>query len=280
MRFGLLILITAGLLAAQERPRVVKLEGARNFRDIGGYPTTDGKHVKWGRVFRSDALHNLTDGDYETLSKLGIRTVCDFRSEIERQREATKWRATPSAEILVLDIMAANPARANEDPTKSFMARLMQPGFDASKAAAMMADSMGEMATTAGPLYGKMIKRILEVDAPLVYHCTAGKDRTGLATALLMKTLGVKDEAIYEDYLLVNKLVPPEMMAANLKRMEAMLGKVDPELMRPLMGTRREWLEGAFQTIEKQHGSFKNYRVKVMGVSDKDVRALRKRLLE
>ena len=73
--------------------RLLPLEGGRNFRDIGGYQTADGQHVKWGHVFRSGVMHELTDDDYDYLEQLGIRTVCDYRSEEERTNEPTDWRA-------------------------------------------------------------------------------------------------------------------------------------------------------------------------------------------
>jgi predicted acylesterase/phospholipase RssA len=83
--------------------RVLPLEGGRNFRDLGGYETQDGQHVKWGRLFRSGALARLTPSDYDSLSAFGIRVVCDFRSRAERADEPTRWRADPAPRFMAWD---------------------------------------------------------------------------------------------------------------------------------------------------------------------------------
>jgi hypothetical protein len=115
---------------------------------------------------------------------------------------------------------------------------------------------------------------------PGAYSITA--QATGFATALLMRTLGVKDEAIYEDYLLVNQLVPADQNAKMAaERFRAVAGRdIDPDQLKPLMGTRREWLANAFATINEKHGNFDNYRRKELNLSDKDVKELRQLLLQ
>ena len=276
-----LFLLTPFACLARERERHIKLEGAQNFRDIGGYPTREGKHIKWGRVFRSDGLAKLTPADYEKLAELKIGTVCDYRSAVEREREKTQWPGPQAPEIMVLDIMSMNPEMAGKDPTRSFFERLMKPGATPQDSANSMAESMGTMAITGAPLYGQMMRRLLDRPQPLLFHCSAGKDRTGLSTALLMKVLGVTDEAIVEDYLLVNKLMPPEKTAAaTAERFSAMTGaKLSAELLLPLMGTRAEWLTSAWKAIDAKYGSFDDYRVKALGLSNGDQKRLRRSLL-
>jgi len=275
---GILILSVAVFAA----DRQIILEGARNFRDLGGYTTEDGKRVRYGRIYRSDALDKLTDADYEKLANLHIATICDLRSKVERERDATRWRGSQAPETLVLDIMATDPKSAGQDPTREFLKRVMASGATPATGARELADGMGEMALTAGPLYGKMLRRLLESDQPLLFHCTAGKDRTGMGAALLLKVLGVRQEEIEEDYLLVNKLVPTEKYAAEVaKRLEAMAGtKVDPKLLEPYMGTRREWLTGAFAAIDAKYGNFDAYRRSVLGITDAEQKRLRNSLLE
>jgi len=277
------LLVTPFLcLARENRQRQIALQGSLNFRDLGGYPTEDRKHIKWGRVFRSDALAKLTSTDYEKLAELRIRTVCDYRSSFEREREKTQWSGPSAPEILVLDIMSMNPEMAGKDPTRSFFERLMKPGATPEDSARSMSDSMATMALTGAPLYGKMLRRLLDSPEPLLFHCSAGKDRTGLSAALLMRILGVTGEAIVEDYLLVNKLMPPEKFAAaSAERFSAMTGqKLSAELLVPLMGTRAEWLTAAWQAIDAKYGSFDNYRRQALGVSDRDQKGLRRSLLE
>jgi protein-tyrosine phosphatase len=276
-----LFLLTPVLCLGRDAERHIKLEGAQNFRDIGGYPTTDGKRIRYGRVFRADALHKLTAADYEKLAALRIQTVCDFRAKTEREREKTQWAGVNAPEMMVLDIMAADPARASEDPNRSFMARLMAPGAGADAADKIMSEGMRSMALTAAPLYGKMIRRILDSKQPLLYHCTAGKDRTGMGTALLMRTLGATDEAIYDDYLLVNKLVPMQENSQNMERMKALVGQGIPmEALKSLGGTKREWLASGFQAIDEKYGSFDRYRREALGLSDQDQKRLRRWMLQ
>jgi protein-tyrosine phosphatase len=281
-RTFLAALAAAPVAQSKQHSRQIVLEGARNFRDIGGYPSMDGKHIRGGLVFRSDALHNRTDADYRKLARLRIRTVCDYRANAEREREPTKWRGSRMPEFQVLDIMAANPQNGAADPTATFIGRLMQPGATPETAAKMMADSMGDMALTGGPLYGRMMRRLLENEEPLLFHCSAGKDRTGLSTALLMKVLGVTQTAIYEDYLLVNTLTPAERSAPEMaERLAKMTGRpVDVSLLTPMLGTRREWLDSAFAAINGKFGSFDAYREKELSLTAADVARLRARLLQ
>jgi len=279
LRRSLLIFATALSALALENQRLIPLEGARNVRDIGGYATNSGKTVRWGRVFRAGSLGKLTDADFAKLADLNIRTVCDYRSSDERASDPTLWRGSaPVPETVVLDLMAANPGRdSKQDPTKAFMARLAAPGMTPEKVSQMLSAMMSETAISGAPLYGKMMRRLIDLDAPLLYHCTAGKDRTGLSTALLMKVLDVKDEHIYADYLLVNELPGTKM---PLEEIAKRYPGVDPELLGPALGTRREWLDAAFQGIDAKYGSFANYQKQALGLGDDDVKRLRARLLE
>lgn len=273
------ILLAAACFLAAADPRQVQLEGAQNFRDIGGYPAAGGKKIKRGLVYRSDSLYKLTDADYEKLSTLGIATVCDFRSSYEREREVTVWKAKPTPEMM--NPAMGGGAAPGQDPTKTFIGPLLAaetPEQANALADTMMRTGMIKMINEEAGQIGKMLRRLTDTDKPMLYHCTAGKDRTGVSTAFLMKILGVPEESIYEDYLLVNKLVPPSKNAAETaKRLEAMAGRpVDPKPFEALMGTRREWLAAGFAAIP----DFDAYRREKLGISDADVAKLRARLLE
>lgn len=276
-----LFLVGSALTVAFAADRPLPLEGSKNFRDLGGYETTDGHKVKAGRVYRSDALAKLTDSDYETLAALKIRTVCDFRMQSERDREPTKWKGN-APEFLLLDIGGTPGGPKGQDPASAFLRPLLEGKATAAQMAEMMRQNMVEMAYNGAPQIGTMLRRLVSHGEPLLYHCTAGKDRTGLATAFLLTLLGVKQEVIEADYLLINKLMPPDQTApAMAKRLEAMVGtKLDPELVKPLLGTRPEWLAAAFEGIQKKSGSFESYRRDALGLSDEDVAVLKLRLLE
>ncbi|MCS7024467.1 MAG: tyrosine-protein phosphatase [Bryobacteraceae bacterium] len=284
-RHFLFLLSTPGFVFGRKplRERQIKLEGAQNFRDLGGYPTHSGQRIRYGRVFRSDSLAKLTPADFQKLSELRIRTVCDLRSAAERAAEKTSWPQGPQApKIIHLDILAANSNRSSEDPTRAFLTRLLGRQAQPGAASELLAESMQTMALTAAPLYGELIRHILESRQPLLFHCTAGKDRTGLAAALLMKVLDVTEEAIFEDYLLVNQIVPVDKNAQALAdRIKAFTGQEIPvETLKPLLGTQREWLSAAFSAIEQKYGSFDRYRQQAMGLSNNEVKRLKKILLD
>lgn len=276
---GATILALAPLVAEPAHVRALALDGSKNFRDLGGYETLDGRHVKWGLVFRSDAPAKLTEKDYETVLKLGIRTVCDFRTSFEREREPTRWPGE-QPDFVLLEMGAGQ--QKGTDPATAFLKPLLDAQAKPEQAAEMMRQMMAQTPIREGAQIGRMLRRLVDTDAPLLYHCTAGKDRTGLASAFLLKTLGVKEEQIYEDYLLVNTLMPPDRYAAAMaQRLEAMAGrKLDPEPFKALMGTKREWLDTAFASINEKYGSFDEYRRVVLGLSDADVTRLKGRLLE
>lgn len=281
MNLHTFFIFAAITLTASAADQALPLEGSRNFRDLGSYPTMDGKKVKSGRVFRSDALAKLTDKDYETLASLNIRTVCDFRMQSERDREPTKWKGT-APEFLLLDIGGAPGTPKGQDPSAVFLKPLLEGKATPEQMAQMMQANMVDMAYNGGSQIGTMLRRLISSGDPLLFHCTAGKDRTGLATAFLLTLLGVKKEIIEADYLLINKLMPPDQTApAMAKRLEAMVGApMSPELVKPLLGTRIEWLRAAFSGIDQKSRSFDQYRREVLGLSDEDVAVLKLRLLE
>lgn len=279
MNYSLLGAILAAGAVSFAADQALPLEGSRNFRDLGGYETTDGKKVKAGRVFRSDALVKLTDKDYEMLAGLKIRTVCDFRTQSERDRDPTKWKGT-APEFLMIEI-GGGQGKGN-DVTATFMRPLLEGKATPAQMSTMMRDTTAQMPIDYSAQFGQMFRRLVAVGEPLLYHCTAGKDRTGLASAMLLTILGVKRDQIEADYLLVNKLMPPEQSApAMAKRMEGMVGRpIDPALFAPLMGTKAEWLAAAFDAINQKYGSFDRYRREALGLTDEDVAVLKLRLLQ
>lgn len=249
------------------------LEGAYNFRDLGGYRTTSGKTIKPGMLYRSEALAQLTDRDYEKLASLKIKVLCDFRGDDEIKRAPTKWR---SSEIEVFP--QPIPAGGN---TSSIMGKLIQ-GAPPAEMKAIMAGLYGQFATGNAASYQKLLRRMLNGGLPVLYHCTAGKDRTGVFTAFLMTILGASKETVMEDYLLTNKYVLTEKaiatMAAGLKNYG--LTTVPPmESLKPLLGVEPEYLNATFEAIDKEFGNFDEFRRKALGLTDADVTRLRSLLL-
>ena len=275
-----MIVLTTTLLAvfaqapAMADAHRLDLQGAYNFRDVGGYPTTDGKKVKRGLIFRSEALAQLTDRDYEQLAELKIKVLCDFRGDDEKQRAPTKWRGSEVE-------MFPQPIAAGGN-TNSIMGKVIQ-GAPPEEIKAVMAGLYGQFVTANVPAYQKLMRRIVDGGVPVLYHCTAGKDRTGVFTALLLTTLGASRATVMEDYLLTNQYVLTDKavatMTANLKNYG--ITKAPPmESLKPLLGVEPEYLEAVFATIDKEFGNFDEFRRKALGLTDADVKKLRSMLLE
>ena len=264
--------------------RLLPLEGGRNFRDLGGYPTEDGKTVKWGHAFRSGVMHDLTDKDYDYLSGLGVKVICDFRESDERLRELTDWRAG-AAEYLTF----ADPEET--DPTENPMfAALLSPDATADDVAAGMAEGYVDIAKGEVEGYTKMFDRLAAGDIPLAFNCSAGKDRAGTAAALLLTALGVPREIVVEDYSLSDDYV--DYMAEFLNdeaRAEAMedpdnpyafLFQLPPEKIAPLLASPPMYIEATFDALDEEYGSVMSFIQSELDVTDSELTSIRSALLE
>ncbi|WP_068088798.1 tyrosine-protein phosphatase [Novosphingobium rosa] len=183
----------------QNEQRLIALEGSSNFRDIGGYATDSGQSLRWGIVYRSGALLRLTPADWGWMKARRIAAICDLRSEDERELGPTQWPgegapqqvgATYATEQLL------GGARAREDHTAGVgeMEERLYPLF----------------AELLAPSFAGMFNALAEGCTPIIVHCTAGQDRTGLAIGLLLSVLGVPEDVILEDYALSTQWRRPE----------------------------------------------------------------------
>ncbi len=178
---------------------VVVLEGARNCRDVGGYPAASGRRVRTGALFRSDRLSALTDDDLSELGSRGIRTVVDFRAgpEIERDRSRLWPGVTSHISLPVGDTVDGDISLVDQ----IFEGRLR------SVSEGDMAELYLKMISTYGERFAQFVTIAADVDyLPMLFHCTAGKDRSGIASALLLEALGVNREVVLDDYCLSNEL--------------------------------------------------------------------------
>jgi protein-tyrosine phosphatase len=256
------------------RARLVELEGGVNFRDIGGYRAGNST-VRWGKVFRAGVLCYFTANDHATVGKLGIRAVCDLRRAEERQREPTHW---PHAEALSWDDGATMPTIRGFAATRP-------------KTAAGMRDSMLELYRALPAWMGPRIAGLLECVAtervPVVVHCAAGKDRTGIAVAVLLRALGVDVPTIIEDYLLTNDVGNFERFIDARK--DSHLGLADahqPLLVMPaemrevLFRADADYLQTALAQIEHDYGDMENYLKACVRLDDRTIARVRELLLE
>lgn len=254
--------------------RVLPLEGGRNFRDLGGYRTESGRQVRWGLLYRSGAMAGLTDADYRYLAGLGIRTICDFRSTDERKREALQWRLSDAPQVLARDY------RMDLSAFASLMSGRLAPEALTAGMAKLYENTPFEFAAD----YRKMFAELLAGHAPLAFNCSAGKDRTGVAAALILLALGVPRATVLDDYMLSNAAANMDGLAkgvvpANDPAMAA-LARLPPEARRLMTGVEREWLEAALAAIESRDGSISAYLGQRLGVGPAEIEALRARYVE
>ncbi|WP_206243939.1 tyrosine-protein phosphatase [Novosphingobium terrae] len=252
--------------AAHER--LLPLQGGRNFRDLGGYRTQDGRTVKWGVLFRSGAMSGLTPADYTALEKRGIRVVCDFRDTGERASEPVNWPAAHAPKVLSddyhLDMAQSLP--------KGDMAH-----WTAEQARAAMATSYPLMLTQFNGQFRRMFGELLAHRVPLAFNCTAGKDRTGIAAALVLTALGVPRETVIEDYLLTNRYLDGSkiMHASSSNPGMAAMAKMPPEVLRAMMAADRSYIESALHVLDQHPGGAEGYLHDEMGLSKADLTRLR-----
>ena len=261
------------------RSRLLNLNGGRNFRDLGGYETADGRSVKWGKLYRSGALHNLDEADYAVLSELGINTVVDFRGNSERDNERTQWQAGDINHMtwdyeLAFDTSKFKQMFAEGKVTEQDMEQVM---------ANMYPDLLNQQKAH----YKAMFAELVSSDQPLLFHCTAGKDRTGIAAALILHTLGVERDVIISDYVLSEQILRPEdLMGASdsdghkQDPTMAMLARLPKPAINALMGTRESYINAAFDEMIKQSGSVDAFIREELNVSEADIARLKAQFLE
>jgi protein-tyrosine phosphatase len=272
--------------------RRLPLDGAGNFRDLGGYRTKDGKYVRWGRLYRSDHLVGLTEKDYEYLRGLGIKMVCDLRTDFERKRSPTAWQGeapefliAPVGDDSTISASLATLKHAFEtggDPAES-LSRLKAGNGNGSASGG--APGYTDMLFAYRDRYARVLHRLANSNDPALTHCSGGADRTGIYAALLLEALGVPRDTIVEDYLLTRRYSLDEKnMGATARHMQSMLGldrTPDASFVRLLAsGMSSDRIETMFRAIDAKYGSFDVFLKDGLQVSQADVERLRQRLLE
>lgn len=281
--FGILITFVLGCggsdlyegMPQHVQRRHVALEGAANFRDLGGYATEDGRSLKWGQLYRADALGDLSDSDLETVSELGIKLVCDFRSPSEVAHAPDRLPVLNPPELMALPILDED--RSQED----LQGRMMSGDLEGVDWENMLVDANRRFVTDFSHRYALMFERITQPQSlPALIHCSGGKDRAGFGSAVILRTLGVPLETVIEDYMLTNHYTAEKIESRLLQIRFASLFRTDPEMLRPIFGVERRYIEAAFEQIEESHGSFDEFRRKSLGMSDQETAAFRDLVLQ
>ncbi len=242
--------------------RQLPVSGQRNFRDLGGYKTTDGRVVKWGTVFRSGKCNELTDSDLLYLASASLKTVVDFRSESEKASEPDK---VPSTVVNRKDLPIDAGNLGGYDITDIFVKG------DVEAAKQLLVEGNKAFILDFQSEYRRFFEILQSGDnTPLMFHCTAGKDRAGLAAVLFLSSLGVDKETAIQDYLLTNACTN-----ATLENMQAAYGQGNlATCMYYVYSVQREYIQAAFDTIESNYGSVENFLTNQLNVDLNKMKSL------
>lgn len=256
--------------------RVIDLGGTSNTRDVGGYPTTDGRFVEYGQILRSDKLSRLTEEDFAALEAIGVKTVIDLRTQREHDREPTVWQGAHPPRIVHLPIGDA------DDPWYRRQHRMVkQNRFSESQSTEHMIDGYRMIADLGVPRYRQLMDIVLDpANHPVLIHCNAGKDRSGVAVALILEALGVDRETIMDEYLLTNEIArtarKAELMARSQREKSIRRSVRTPsaEAWFPLIGVQPEMLETYWAHIDEGYGSMDAYLAELgVGPAQRDLLA-------
>jgi protein-tyrosine phosphatase len=248
----------------------VQLEGAVNCRDLGGYRTVSGGHVRWGLLYRSGALHKLTAADVATLGRLGLRVVYDLRTDVECDRAPSVLLDGVRFERLAIGGDASR--------TRELTAPVLE-GRPADIRSDFLERLYPAMAEAAAPSFGRLLTRLAEPEGlPALIHCAAGKDRTGLSAALLLSVLGVEEAGILDDYELSAEHYTERQMA----KVRLKLGDsgVDLDGYRAVFGAPRYAMATFLATLRERYGSAEAYLEERGGVGPQVFAALRERFVQ
>jgi protein-tyrosine phosphatase len=270
------LLIPAALPAQQrEAHRLLNFEGIDNFRDLGGYPTTDGRQVKWGVLYRAATLAESSRADLVGLQQLNLATLIDFRSAAEKKEEPNHL-PDPTG-FKVVDIPTLDDG--NEAMVGEIAARIESGNFEGFDPNALMLEANRQFASTFTPQFRQFVHTVLQADgAPIAWHCSAGKDRTGFAAAILLRILGVPQDVVMQDYMASSQHAL-ESRKSQLLLLRVFKGEEAADKLTVLMGVEETWLAAAFAEIDATWGSFDNYVRKGLELSEADIAQLKAALL-
>jgi protein-tyrosine phosphatase len=240
--------------------RHLELEGASNFRDLGGYPASSGRMVRWRQMFRSNHLGHLTAADIEVVRGLGVRSAFDFRGLEER-----------AAAVCAVKEIAVHSLPIEPSVVAALRARLAAGSLSAADALEIMSESYRNYVRLNTHSFRALFGHLLADRAPLVIHCTAGKDRTGFACALVLHALGVAEDVIAEDYLLTNRFYRRDPSSSTDL----------PEDVRQAIGSvQASFLTAGFEAVQADYGDLENYLREGLGLGPKEQTELKARYLQ
>jgi protein-tyrosine phosphatase len=258
--------------------RIIREAGVRNLRDLGGYETADGGRIRWRTLFRSGTLGPFHESDLAVFRALGIRTVCDLRTQTERAREPFVFDGIVATESYLAwdyDTVHEWASAFGEAPSPATARKVMFEVYEALP---------GRFADR----FGTIFRKLAAGETPLLFNCSAGKDRTGITAALILTALGVPRATILEDYAMSDKIVDyeREVVQPRLAAGEsaaagfAAIAALPPSVRAPLLASDPDYLDHALTHIERTHASIERFLAEVAGIDATLIAQTRRRLVE
>lgn len=248
--------------------RFIEIKGAYNVRDVGGYLTQNGGIIKWKKLYRSGKISNIQASENDQMAGMKLKTICDFRTLAEQEAAPDHWYN--------LENIKAYPFPIGEGRLDR-LGWMKQAAMGTGKSSYLYEANQRYVLEHAQRFRAFFEVLLDEDNYPLLYHCTAGKDRTGFATMLLFSALGVDHDTIIEDYLLTNEYLNKYFW----KEMEASSAKngFDIEKIRPILIADKDYLQGAFDAIHEHYGSVHYYLEKEINLGPEEISKLERLLV-
>ena len=263
LAFALFVAAGAALAGAKPVTQVIELRGTTNTRDIGGYLARDQRAVRSGQIIRSEKLSRLTAGDFRALEELGVKTVIDLRTAEEREESPTVWQGENPPTLHHFPIGDADSG------WYAAQSRMMARNrFTPAQSLEHMADGYRMIAEEGVASYRGLMELVLdESNWPVLIHCSAGKDRTGVATALILEAVGVDRAVIMDEYLLTNEIgrsaEKAELMARESAKVSSRRRGPSAEAWYPIVGVRPEMLQAFYVSVDERYGSMDAYLAEI-----------------
>ncbi|NRB53085.1 MAG: tyrosine-protein phosphatase [Saprospiraceae bacterium] len=250
--------------------RFIDIAGAQNFRDLGGYRTKDGRRIKWRSIFRSGQLSWIRDAEEHKMAALQLKTICDFRTTAEQTASPDRW----------FQIDQLNRCSYPIGEGRLDKVDWMENASRGEGRESYLYKSNRSYVVKNAERYKAFFELLLdERNYPLLFHCTAGKDRTGFAAALLLSALGVDQDTIMEDYLLTNFYLEQKGGWDMLQRAADKFG-FNLQRVKPILIAHEVYIQGAYDAIVEQYGNMDEFLEKAIGIGSAEKEKLQEICLD